>query len=239
MTGSQTRTDEVGRKELRRATMALMFMVMSLALSTAITPTHRIARDRPIQLNSMIPNAFGDWQELPAAQTAIVNPQQAETLSSIYSQLLSRTYVHRATGTRIMLSVAYGEDQRDGMQLHYPEVCYPAQGFELISSRKDVLKTPSGPIPVKRLTTTLARQRYEPVTYWTMLGNRAVLGGTDKKLAELHYGLHRQIPDGLLFRVSSISADTEAAFEMQNRFLVDLLGTMTPEARQRLAGLSP
>ena len=27
--------------------------------------------------------------------------------------------------------MAYGDDQRGGLQAHRPEVCYPAQGFKL------------------------------------------------------------------------------------------------------------
>ena len=50
-------------------------------------------------------------------------------------------------GRQIMLSIAYGEDQRDGMKLHYPEVCYPAQGFQSRSFqiRADQLSTTARP----------------------------------------------------------------------------------------------
>ena len=59
-----------------------------------------------------------------------------------------------------MLSIAYGEDQRDSMQLHYPR-CYPAQGFDSIN-RKDLLTTQFGVLPIRRLETVLGAQRYEP-----------------------------------------------------------------------------
>jgi EpsI family protein len=36
-----------------------------------------------------------------------------------------------ASGYRIMLSLAYGSDQRGALQAHKPEVRYPAQGFTL------------------------------------------------------------------------------------------------------------
>ena len=29
--------------------------------------------------------------------------------------------------------MAYGDDQRGGLQAHRPEVCYPAQGFKVTS----------------------------------------------------------------------------------------------------------
>jgi EpsI family protein len=136
-----------------------------------------------------------------------------------------------------MLSIAYGEDQRDSVQLHYPEVCYPAQGFQVLSNRKGELQAQGGKIPVRRLETRLEQQRLEPVTYWTMIGKQAVLGGMDKKLAEMHFGLRGEIPDGLLFRVSSIDANTERAFASQNQFVENLLVAVDPVVRQRISGL--
>jgi EpsI family protein len=94
-----------------------------------------------------------------------------------------------------------------------------------------------GVIPVKRLETNLAQQRYEPVTYWTTVGDYAVVGGVNKKLVELEYGLHGEIPDGLLFRVSSIDRDTARAYRLHEQFVQALAQQLAPEARQRLMGL--
>ena len=105
-----------------------------------------------------------------------------------------------------MLALAYGKDQRDAMQVHYPEVCYPAQGFALQEKQIGTLATERGAIPVTRILTNLG-QRIEPVTYWTTVGDRVVQTGLQKKLAEMSYGLSGKIPDGMLIRVSSI--DTE------------------------------
>jgi len=46
-----------------------------------------------------------------------------------------------------------------------------------------------------------------------------------------------QVPDGLLFRVSSIDADAQRAWRRQGDFVRALLGACTPMARARLAGL--
>jgi hypothetical protein len=56
-------------------------------------------------------------------------------------------------------------------------------------------------------------------------------------LIEMRYALHGVIPDGLVFRVSSISRDTAGAFRDQGEFTADLLAVMTPEARRRISGL--
>ena len=135
-----------------------------------------------------------------------------------------------------MLSIAYGSDQRGGLQAHKPEVCYPAQGFLLRKNVAGTLATAAGEIPVRRLYTTLGN-RHEPVTYWFTIGDRAVEGKLQKRLVELSFGLTGRIPDGMLFRVSSIDPDEARAYRMQDDFVRQLLDSVPPPARKRLAGL--
>lgn len=221
--------------DIRRALGALILMLVAALGAWALTPTHKLADQLgPLDLEAAIPTEFGDWQMLPASSGGIVNPQQTAVIEQIYTQTLSRTYLNRRTGEAVMLSIAYGEDQRDGMALHYPEVCYPAQGFQVKSNKKGTLRLDQGEIPVRRLE-TFAGQRFEPVTYWTMIGEHATLGGLDKKLTEMQYSLRGQIPDGLLFRVSSINRESSRAFESQGQFVAALLPALTPQASVRLA----
>jgi EpsI family protein len=215
--------------------LALMLAASGSALF--LRPTHKIAYQGPaVDLKAMIPHEFGEWREETQSSAQIVNPQQKEVIDRIYKQTLSRTYVN-AAGYRVMLSIAYGEDQRDSVELHYPEVCYPAQGFQVVSNRKVDLQFQGGIIPVRRLETVMGEQRREPVTYWTMIGKQAVLGGIDKKLAEMHFGLKGQIPDGLLFRISSNDPYAERAFALQKQFVENLIATVDPGVRQRISGL--
>jgi EpsI family protein len=165
----------------------------------------------------------------------MVDPQQQEMIEKIYTQTLSRVYKDNH-GYRIMLAIAYGDDQRDSMQMHYPEVCYPAQGFSLQGKQTGTLATENGLIPVTRILTNLG-QRNEPVTYWTTVGNRVFQGGLQKKIAEMSYGLNGKIPDGMLIRVSSIDAEAPRAYEMQAQFIDQMLGALTSEHRQKLNGM--
>jgi EpsI family protein len=135
-----------------------------------------------------------------------------------------------------MLAIAYGDDQRDAMQAHYPEICYPAQGFEVLSRKSGTIESPEGNIPVMRLATSLQNRRLEPVTYWVMIGDVAITGGWYKKLAEMRYGLKGFIPDGLLFRVSSIDDNNEHAFQMHQLFITDILSSVSPQERKRISG---
>ena len=188
-----------------------------------------------ISLESMIPKQFGEWREEPLRIVQMVNPQTQELLDKLYSQTLARTYIN-PSGYRIMLSLAYGSDQRGALQAHKPEVCYPAQGFTLHRSEASQLATPFGEIPAQRLFTSLGA-RQEPVTYWFTVGDKAVQGKLQRRLAELSYGLTGRIPDGMLFRVSSIDPDQARANRMQDQFINQLLQAVSSAERKRLSGL--
>lgn len=219
----------------------IAFLIATLMFTASIgamvaRPTKKLSEERaPISLATMIPKTFGDWHEAPLAYAQVVNPQTQALLDKIYTDILSRTYVN-SDGYRIMLSLAYGSDQRGALQAHKPEVCYPAQGFTIQKNDAGKLITAFGQIPVRRLFGNLGA-REEPVTYWFTVGDQAVQGTTQKRLVDLRYGLTGRIPDGLIFRVSSIDGNQSRAYRMQDNFANQLLQSVTPAQRTRLSGL--
>lgn len=228
--------DNPNERQTRRAALATLLMGGAALAAWKLTPSQRMATlHGELNLEVQIPKQFGDWQQDTVTVGGVVNPQQEELLKQLYSQILSRTYIN-SRGQRVMLSIAYGNDQRDGLQLHYPEVCYPAQGFRLLGNRKVELNLAGAKIPARRLETVLGNQRFEPVTYWTVIGETAVLGGIDKKLVEMRYGFRDMIPDGLLFRVSSIDRDTNAAYALQEQFAAEIVKSIPERYRARFAG---
>jgi EpsI family protein len=219
--------------------IALVIAALMLAAScgaVVLRPTVKASEEgTPISLEAMIPLRFGDWHDEPQRVVQVVNPQAQELLDRLYSQILTRVYVNSA-GYRIMLSLAYGSNQRGSLQAHKPEVCYPAQGFTLNKNQAGLLATPFGTIPVRRLNTTMGT-RQEPVTYWFTIGDTAVQGSTQKKLVELRFGLTGRIPDGMLFRVSSIDSNESNADQVQDQFINQLLTAVPAQDRKRLSGL--
>jgi len=211
-------------------------MFAAAGMAIALKPTVKVMDSEPrLDLETLIPKQFGDWKYDETVMPLIANPEQEAKIKQIYSQTLTRTYIN-LRGERIMLSIAYGGDQSDSMAVHKPEVCYPAQGFQILKNRNDVFSTGSGEIPVKRLVATQG-QRIEPITYWTTVGDTAVLSSSVRwKLDQLKYGLTGKIPDGLLFRISSIEADDAVAYRNQDEFARALLGALTPEGKKRIIG---
>jgi EpsI family protein len=216
--------------------MGALMCATAIAAIAARPSDKAVDRGNGIVLETSVPKEFGEWTELPDQKVQVINPQTKELLDKLYSQVLSRTYVNKQ-GYRVMLSMAYGDDQRGGLQAHRPEVCYPAQGFRLGQVEDGALATAFGTIEVRRLTAALG-PRNEPVTYWLTVGDQVIRNRFDKRIAEIRLGLTGQIPDGLLFRVSSIDTDTARAFAMQQKFASDMMAAVPVETRRQLSGLS-
>jgi EpsI family protein len=221
---------------LRISIVLTVLMVAAAILGVAA----RIEVKRPpvpaIDLAQAVPTTFGNWREVPQ-RAAVVNPQTQQILDKLYSQTLSRTYVNSA-GQAVMLSLAYGDDQRGGLQAHRPEVCYPAQGFKLHEAVDRMVPTRHGEIPARRLVTSMG-SRNEPITYWFNMGDRTVKNAVQKRWVEFRLLLTGQVPDGVLFRVSSIDGDNARAFAVHEQFVTDLMDAVAAPNRMRLAGLGP
>jgi EpsI family protein len=213
---------------------SLMFVAAALAAS--LTPSQRLADQRePVDLKRLVPEQFADWKTDASLVPVGLSADVRAKLDELYSQTLERTYIN-PKGQRIMLSIAYGGDQRgEATQVHRPEFCYTAQGFRIVRNAVGELSTDYGALPVRRLVAVQGR-RNEPITYWVTVGDKATLPGLDRKLAQLSYGLAGKIPDGMLVRVSSIDSDEKQAHQLQERFIKDMLGVLNPQARAQLAG---
>lgn len=210
-------------------------MVSSSALTGVLTPRVKLSEEHErFSLEAMIPVRFGDWQVDASIVPLTPDPERQGVLEKIYDQTLSRTYVNHQ-GERVMLSIAYGGDQSRALQLHLPEVCYVAQGFDMVKSGDGALATGYGQVPVKRL---VARQnaRNEPITYWITLGDKAVKSGIEQKIQRFAYGLSGKIPDGMLVRVSTIGPLEAQAYRLQDRFVADMLASLDARDRVRLLG---
>jgi len=201
-------------------------MLLSLLLAITLTPTEFLADELPpIQLAEAIPEKIGDWVELPNQAQAIIDPTQQEVINQLYSETLARSYVNNE-GYVVMLSIAYGKSQQDGVEVHTPDVCYPAQGFQ-ISNKVISELTLSAKYKIKtRVMLSTKNERVEPIIYWTTLGRNIYNSHWEKKVIEFKYSVENKIPDGMIVRVSSIDSDSSHALKMQSEFVKQLYNTM-------------
>jgi EpsI family protein len=217
--------------------MVGLAMLGAVGLSYALTPKIKSA-DRATELNleTLIPQQFGDWKIDETVVPIQVSPDVQAALNKFYNQTLTRTYVN-SRSEKVMLSIAYGADQSDNLQVHLPEGCYRGQGFAVSDKQESIMPTLLGQIPVAKLVAT-KEWRQEPITYWVVVGGEIARNNWEMKKAKLKFALKGQVADGILIRVSSITPDVEHGYGIQRDFSEAMLNAMPPEQRARLVGRS-
>ena len=221
----------------RRMLIVGGLMLGTVVVAHAMKPTHATDEGAPpVELANLVPLRFGDWHIDETSVPIALPPELEAQQKEVYDQMLVRTYVDR-NGERIMLTIAYGNNQSQNLQVHRPEVCYTALGFELRSQRKTSLGGVPGvsPIPAMQLV-AVQSTRNEPITYWIRVGDEVVRGNVELGFARLFYGLRGYLADGLLFRVSNITPRNEEGFALQQRFVRDLLVSVKSKERRFLVG---
>jgi exosortase B len=188
-----------------------------------------------VDLEHMIPAQFAGWHIDPASVPVAPAPDVKANLDRIYRQVVSRTYVNDR-GEAMMLTVAYGGDQSDALKAHRQESCYAAQGFAIRDLHHGSMAIAGREIPVTRML-AVRGERFEPVTYWLTMGDRVVLGRLERLRVQLGSGLAGRMPDGMLVRVSSLSADAAGAYAAQQSFMSAAIGAMRPADAARLVGI--
>jgi len=234
---AETITSPIQKQYLQHL-LALLFMLACTMFAWWLTPQEKWFEHlgQP-QFERIIPPNFADWTQVnDGNNTLIVDPEQQEALDDLYTQIVSRTYVQKRTGRRLMLSLAYGDNQTFSKQLHRPESCYSSQGFKIQALHAEQMLANSRSIEVQRMTAQVSN-RQEQVSYFIRIGDRVVSGPpTNLNLARMQMGLKGYIADGLLFRVSEISDDAKTSHQLQDQFINDLLKALSPVDQATLIG---
>lgn len=217
-----------------------VLMVSSGAAALALTPTKKLA-EHQVQLNleTAVPMSFGNWVLDPNVVPVAPSDEKLELINKIYDQVLTRTYVNKQNGRRVMLSIAYGGSQTGQLRAHRQEVCYAAQGFAISDLHKFEMPLAGTVVTGTRMVAQQGTTRIEPVTYWFTVGDQVVRSYVDRQLAQLKYAFSGFIPDGYLYRVSSISTDAASAYVEQEDFTKELMGRIDPLLLKRLVGNGP
>jgi EpsI family protein len=173
----------------------------------------RIANSK---FDSWIPQRFGPWSVL--GTSGVVLPPPDALSDRLYDNLVTRVYSGPG-GAAVMMLIAYNYKQDGVLQLHRPEFCYPAGGFQLSSTMPVTLALARGrEIPASAFTAVSPVQT-EQVLYFTRLGTSFPRSWLDQRASVLWANLHGQIPDGAMMRVSLLDTDQRRALEVLRGFL--------------------
>lgn len=219
----------------RRALLLAAALFCTAGATRAFRPDTLLAATGPtVDLEALVPKRFNGWTLDTSVVPIEPSPDVVESIKKIYDATLARSYVS-SSGEHVMLSIAYGGDQSGRLRVHRPEACYSAQGFHVKVLREEAPVFAGRQVEVKRLTARLGG-RAEPITYWIRVGKSTVSGNVGQRLIQLQYGINGEIPDGLIFRVSSLHTDNEAAFALHDRFVSALFASLDSQAITVLAG---
>lgn len=223
------------RKVWLPAVLAMALMAGASALGKWAQPTVLMAELHPrAPLTAVFPENFEGWTQDHSNVNVQLPPDVEQQVKTIYTETADRVYVN-ASGQRMMVTVAYGRDQSDGFKVHRPEVCYAAQGFVVKQPVAGALNLGGRNIEVQRVDTSMG-DRFEPVTYWMVIGDNVVNTPWRHKLQQIRYAFHGLIADGLLVRVSSFSRDPERAYADQAAFVRQWMAHVPADQRARLFG---
>ena len=208
-------------------------LAMSAALAVLMRPTLREAA--PVEpLDRQVPREVGDWRVVPTLMppvSAAVVRADGTAPDGPYDDVLMRSY-GAPTRLPVALVVAYARSQRQEVKVHRPELCYVAQGYEVLSLSS---ATVAG-VPAKRM---LVRSGLvtEAVSYWIRIGTLYSEDAFDTRLHILREGLHGRVPDGVLVRASARVFKRDRAQDVHARieaFLEQLLASMQAPGRALL-----
>lgn len=216
--------------------LACLAVLSSAVAAEAMIPRTLMVRTADsLDLEKIIPRRFAEWTLVPDIRL-VEPPEQAAFSHWLYNQQIARGYAD-SDGHVVMLLIAYGSRQNDRLELHRPEVCYAAQGFRVSRPTAASLaySEQAPPISLKRLVAQ-REARFEPVTYWMRIGNDVATGVVEQQLLKVNYGLRGLVPDGALIRISTTGLPERAAFEIESKFIQDLLQSVDPATRKFLVG---
>jgi EpsI family protein len=208
--------------------------VAAAATAEALRPRHKLVLLKQGNLATALPNTFGKWTA--EGSTGLVSPDQAGRLAkSLYSEIIERIYTNAETGVQVMLLAAYGDTQSDLLQLHRPESCYPAVGFNITSTvPANIPVSPRAAIPGRKVV-AVAEERKENISYWTRIGEFLPQSAQEQRRVRLDNAMHGYVADGILFRCSALGKPGPA-FATLDQFVPELLASVKPDKLPALVG---
>ena len=181
---------------------------------------------------SWVPSTVGPWQKIEAS--GVVLPPPDALSDRLYDNLVTRVYEARGLPT-VMVLLAYNNAQDGVLQVHRPEVCYPAGGFALSQTLPIPLDLDGESVPAN-IFTAEGPDRTEQVVYFTRLGSSFPRSWLQQRTAVIEANLRGDIPDGILTRASILSGDQRAAQTLLTRFMQDFyLASKAPLRRLMVA----
>ncbi|MEO0439651.1 MAG: exosortase-associated protein EpsI, V-type [Pseudomonadota bacterium] len=183
----------------------------------------------------LIPNSVGAWQF--ETSSGLVLPPPDALSDRLYDNLVTRIYSAEQDPPMMFLT-AYSNTQDGVLQVHRPEICYPAGGYALTPTTPTTIDNGMGGELNANTFTATGRGRTEHVLYWTRIGDHFPLAWSEQRLAVIRANLQGVIPDGVLVRISTVMPEMDEALPLMSKFAAQLNQNMDAQGRALLSGIS-
>jgi len=209
-------------------------LIAAAGAAQALKPRNRLNFLGDKKLEDVVPLSFAGWEVIPSNAIVLPEVREGSLASELYDQQLGRLYVSD-TRRPVMLVMAYGNTQSDLLQLHRPEACYSAVGFEISQSRRTDIPVATTSLPARELLAT-SNDRIEPVLYWTRIGDFLPTSGNEQRLMKLRTEMQGYVADGILVRMSTVGEGTAEEFADLRIFAAEMLKASKPSGLAALVG---
>lgn len=211
----------------RRKVLIGLLFCSAAGLSAWRQPNEHLDYLGQAKLDDIVPKTIGRWKFVAAS--GLVVPPDDQLSRALYSQLLTRIYSD-GENPAVMLLIAQSGSQTGVLQIHRPETCYTASGYQISAVNPHPIQVGSSVLPANSMDATVDGIT-EHVIYWTRVGNRLPASWKQQRLAVAEQNLRGIIPDAILVRVSTVSNDADGARAALNSFTRALLDSVPVDRR--------
>lgn len=208
----------------RRSVLLGFGLAGGAALSYFSMPRALAAPIPEIKFQQMIPEVVGGWKSRKSDELVLPAPDEGQ--QKLYENLETRVYEGDGLPS-IMVLIAYSSIQRNNVQVHRPEVCYPAAGFPILWTKEKVLDVGSRKILARELVAQRGGLK-ERIIYWVRVGKDYPIGWAEQRLSMAISNAKGVTPDGLLFRVSTLDGGPNFTPRSLHDFVRAFVGASPP-----------
>jgi EpsI family protein len=181
------------------------------------------------KLEDIIPKAIGPWKF--ATASGLVVPPEDQLERAIYSQTLTRVYSDGEN--EVMLLLAQSGSETGILQIHRPETCYTAAGYDISAVTPYPVSVGGVLIPGNRMAARTEGYT-EYVLYWTRIGDEMPASWREQRVDVAEQNLRGILPDAILVRISTVNSDARAAWASIDSFTRELIMSVRPDRRNVL-----
>ena len=213
----------------RRELLIGALLVATAGVTLARKPNRPLNYLGNNKLEAIVPQTIGRWKFV--SNSGLVVPTEDQLSLTLYSQQLTRVYWD-GVGAPIMLLIAAGNDQTGFLQVHRPEVCYTAAGYDLAEIQPQRLAVGDGRQIIANKLVAQRGGQSEWLLYWTRVGTQIPSSWARQRLAIAVDNLHQIIPDAMLIRTSTIMQDGDEAERILSEFAQAMIASVPPQLRR-------